>query len=77
MSEANPWSVHTVYALLSLYQSMLLIACSVTALRTCTVTIVPMPGGISLHLASSPNEFSWYPIFVGEKNMTHAKTTFA
>ena len=42
------------------------VACSVTALRTCTVTIVPMPGGISLHLASSPNEFSWYPIFVGE-----------
>ena len=67
MSEANPCSMHTVYVLLFLHQSMLLIACSVTALRTCTVTIVPMPGGISLHLASSPNEFSWYPIFVVAK----------
>ena len=25
-------------------------------------------GSVSLHLASSPNEFSWYLIFTGEKN---------
>ena len=66
MSEVNPWSMHTVYVSLFLYQSMLLLPCSVTALRTRTVTIVQMPGGVSVHLASSPNEFSWYPIFVGE-----------
>ena len=67
MSEANPWSVHSVYALLFLYQSMLLIACNHCANARRYFTTL---GELS----------KWVFVvsyFRGWNNMTPAKTIFA